>query len=352
MASIYKKKNGRWIVDYLIAGTRRRPVFSNKAEAEAFKRSLMLRPIDQITDFREVKEITLSEAVDQYLQQVTPAKAPRTWEVDRRSLGVLVNELGSKLINEVTLLDLESFQANQRKIVSASSVNRYFNVIKHFFKKCEDWGYIKDMPTRRLENLKAAANPRKLWTREQIQEFFRLAPDWLKEIVYFIYQTGVRRGEAVSLKWKDVDFSQNAIRIGSIKGGIPRIRLIPMTTSMREWFLELKNRNPFLTKSDMQVFLGEHGEMINANYVSTNVYRVVKKMECEFLGMHGLRHTILTELVQSDVSLEKVRQLAGHSNLKTTEQYLHLKIEDTRSVLENLGEKRNFVRPIISKKAK
>ena len=66
--------------------------------------------------------------------------------------------------------------------------------------------------------------------------------------------------------------------------------------------------------------------------MSTAVHRVVHKMGCDGLGLHGMRHTILTELVQSDVSLEKVRQLAGHSNLKTTEQYLHLKIEGSPSM--------------------
>lgn len=348
MACIKKRRN-RWVVDYRIAGIRKTPSFENRAEAEAFKRNLLLRPIDQITDFHQVKEISLTEAVQKYFDQVTPTKAPRTWDVDHRALNALVEHFPGRLVNEVTLMDLEAYQLKRSRIVSPSSVNRHFNVIRHFFRKCEDWNFIKEKPTRKLTNLKAESNPRKLWTRENVIQFFAKAPDWLQDVAFFIYETGVRRGEAVSLKWKDVDFDKNAVRIKSIKGGIARERMIPMTNSMRDWFLQKRNSNPFLAKAEKSVFLNEEGETIHPTFLSTAVHRVVKKLGLEGLGLHGMRHTILTELVQSDVSLEKVRQLAGHSNLKTTEKYLHLKIDDTRSMLETLNEKRDVIRPFQRK---
>ncbi len=348
MATI-KKRNNRWIVDYRVGGIRKFPSFANRAEAEAFKRSLLLRSIDRITDFYEVNEIKLSEAVEQYLNQVTPAKAPRTGDVDRRSLRALSKHFEGKLVNEITLMDLEAYQAKRRRELSAASVNRHFNVIRHFFRKCEDWSYIKEKPTRKLTNLKSQSPPKRLWTKEEVKEFFSLATSWLQDITFFIYETGVRRGEAVGLTWKDVDFDKNAIRIKSIKGGILRERLIPMTSSMRTWFLQKKNTQPLLSKPMNKVFLDDEGYELHPTRVSTQVNRVARRMGCAGLGLHGMRHTILTELVRSDVSLEKVRQLAGHSNLKTTEQYLHLKLDDTRSMLETLNEKREVLRPIFKK---
>lgn len=340
-----KKRNNRWIVDYRVGGIRKFPSFENRAEAEAFKRSLLLRPIDRITDFQEVKEIKLTDAIDQYLNQVTPTKAPRTWDVDRRALNSLRRHFEGKLVNEISLMDLEAYQLKKRREFSAASVNRHFNVIRHFFRKCEDWSFIREKPTRRLSNLKSQSPPKRLWTREEVREFFSQAPEWLQDIVFFIYETGVRRGEAVHLIWKDVDFDKNAIRVKSIKGGIAKERLIPMTSSMREWFLQKKNSHPLLSKPNMRVFLDDLNLELKSTRVSTGVSRIVKRMGCEGLGLHGMRHTLLTELVQSDVSLEKVRQLAGHSNLRTTEQYLHLKLDDTRSVLETLEEKREILRP-------
>ncbi len=342
-----KKSDGRWIVDYRVAGIRKRPSFKNRVEAEAFKRTLLLRPIDRMTDFHEINEVTLTTAITQYLAQVTPTKSPRTADVDNRALKSLDNYFPRKLVNEITLMDLEAYQLKKRRDFSAASVNRHFNVIKHFFRKCEDWNFIRSVPTRRLSNLKTESNPRRLWTKEDVVLFFQSSPEWLKDIVFFIYETGVRRGEAVNLLWKDVDLSRNAIRINSIKGGTSRDRSIPMTVSMHQWFLEMKNKKPFLSKPTNHVFLSEEGAPFNPTHVSTAVHRVVHRMGCDGLGLHGMRHTILTELAQSDVSLEKVRRLAGHSNLKTTEKYLHLKIEDTRSMLETLNVRRDGVRRVL-----
>ncbi len=73
-----KKRRGKWVVDYRIAGVRKVPSFDTRAEAEAFKRTLLLRPIDQITNYQEFKQVSVPEAVGRYLGQVTPTKALRT----------------------------------------------------------------------------------------------------------------------------------------------------------------------------------------------------------------------------------------------------------------------------------
>ena len=247
-------------------------------------------------------------------------------------------------------MELEVFQQGLlNPNFGPASVNRYFNVIRHFFRKCEEWKFIKENPTKNLKNLKAPKKKKRLWTRAEVKQFFTLAPDWLQDIAFFIYETGVRRGEAVSLVWSDFDFDRNVVRVVSIKGGIPVERFIPMTVSMREWFLQKKNKNPFLSKPDKNVFVDRTGKKLIPTNVSTGMNRVVRKMDGKGLGLHGMRHTILTELAQSNVSLEKVKQLAGHSSLKTTEQYLHINFEDTRSVLETLNEKRDVVRPFSKK---
>lgn len=227
-----KKLDGRWIVDYRIAGVRKRPSFATRAEAEDFKRSLLLRPIDRMTDYHQINEVSLAEAVEKYLSQVSPTKAPRTGEIDTQALKSFLKFFEGKLVNEITLMDLEAYQLKKRRVYKAASVNRHFNVIRHFFRKCEDWNLIKSIPTRRLSNLKVESNPKRLWTKEDVVKFFQVAPEWLKDIVFFIYETGVRRGEAVNLRWKDVDFDKNAISIHSIKGGTSRDRKIPMTVSM------------------------------------------------------------------------------------------------------------------------
>jgi hypothetical protein len=80
-----------------------------------------------------------------------------------------------------------------------------------------------------------------------------------------------------------VDFDKNAIQIKSIKGGVARARMIPMTVSMRTWFLQKKNSNPLLAKAGSKVFLDDDGFELPNTRVSTAVNRVVKRMKCEGL---------------------------------------------------------------------
>lgn len=54
------------------------------------------------------------------------------------------------------------------------------------------------------------------------------------------------------------------------------------------------------------------------------------------LHFHSLRHTFASWLVQAGVSIYKVSKLLGHSDVKTTEIYSHLRIEDLRNSVEKL----------------
>ena len=63
-----------------------------------------------MTDFHQVKEITMQEVVNQYFKQVTPTKAPRTWDVDLRSLKALMEHFSGKLVNEIILMEIEAYR--------------------------------------------------------------------------------------------------------------------------------------------------------------------------------------------------------------------------------------------------
>ena len=68
--------------------------------------------------------------------------------------------------------------------------------------------------------------------------------------------------------------------------------------------------------------------------------RLVKKLGFKGLTLHGLRHTFLTRMAAKDISLEKVRRVAGHASLITTQQYLHVSNEDLRRAVEKTNDDR------------
>jgi site-specific recombinase XerD len=69
--------------------------------------------------------------------------------------------------------------------------------------------------------------------------------------------------------------------------------------------------------------------------------RLTKKLGLKGLTLHGLRHTFITSLAAQNHSLEKIRLLVGHSNLKTTEKYLHLQDTHLKETMETFLQTRN-----------
>ena len=53
--------------------------------------------------------------------------------------------------------------------------------------------------------------------------------------------------------------------------------------------------------------------------------------------MHCLRHTFITNLVKAGANINYIKQIAGHSDIKTTENYIHIGIEDLRNAINKVN---------------
>lgn len=337
------KRRGRWIVDYRVGLQRKIETFANRAEAETFKRDLLLRPLDQITGYQIERTTPLSKAVDQYLTLVTPRKAPGTQKLEPGYFSEFKSFVGNVSLDQITLGDLEAYQLKLKRRVCAATVNRNFNTLRNFFRKCEDWNFIQKNPALKLKNLPEAKKPIEIWRDEEIQRVIEAAPQWASDAFYFAAKTGARRGEVSNLIWDYVDLHEKTIQIKSIKGGQPRIRIVPMTESLHAFFLDLQNRRRRSLGSQRNVFLNGEGKPLSETHLSTAMNRAALKAGLEGLGLHGLRHSILTKMAAGNHSLRKIQQLAGHSSLATTERYLHLVSDSLRESLEIMEDKHHLV---------
>ena len=136
--------------------------------------------------------------------------------------------------------------------------------------------------------------------------------------------TGMRRGECLSVEWEDVDFEKRQVVLPDpdmIKAALPRS--IPMTTRVydilsRRKLDKSKRRRPFMFTShqlDFQV------QRFKDEVVETGE----KYMDIEDVPLfHTCRHTFISRLLQKGVPLTTVRELAGHRDISTTMRYAHL----------------------------
>ena len=147
-------------------------------------------------------------------------------------------------------------------------------------------------------------------------------------MISIYYGCGLRRNEGLNLDVSDILFDKNLVYVR--KGKNYKERYVPMTEGVKE---ELQNyveyARPTLMKAPVQaLFLTVKGNRIGSNAMAERLQMLKEKAEInKEAGLHALRHSIATHLLQSGMELDKIKRFLGHSSLESTQIYTHLKYE-------------------------
>ncbi|HEV7752232.1 MAG TPA: tyrosine-type recombinase/integrase [Baekduia sp.] len=148
---------------------------------------------------------------------------------------------------------------------------------------------------------------------------------------------GLRRGEIVALRWRDVDFAKRALRVetsvvhgrvDSTKGG--RGRAVPMVREVAEALARLGQRG-YLVDRDDPVFPGE-GDWLDGSALRRRFVAACERAEIRVLRFHDLRHTFGSNAINR-ANLVQVQAWMGHADHRTTMRYLHHKSLDAEADL-------------------
>ena len=149
-----------------------------------------------------------------------------------------------------------------------------------------------------------------------------------------IYSGGLRIGEAINLKIKDIDSQRMQIRVEQGKGKKDRYTLLGKKT------LEILRKYVTEYKPKMWLFEGASGMLYSYKSIQMILKKAVEKAEIKkHVTVHTLRHSFATHLLESGTDLRYIQSLLGHSNSKTTEIYTHITTKgfnQIKSPLDNL----------------
>jgi integrase len=143
--------------------------------------------------------------------------------------------------------------------------------------------------------------------------------------------TGLRRNEALDLRWRDVDFEKGVIYIAKTKDR--EMRIVPMN----------KHAHMILAELGPSLFTG-----LNSNLVTHKFRKAADAAGLDGFKLHSLRHSFASALVAAGVDIYTVSKLLGHSDLKTTMVYAKVGVGTMQAAVDVLQKRYELPTPTVA----
>lgn len=218
-------------------------------------------------------------------------------------------------ITDTMIIDFLQYLVNERNI-SGSYQNQSINAIKFYYERVMGGQrkiYTIDRP--RKEKLLP-----EVLSEEEIIGILNATENLKhKAILMTIYSAGLRIGELINLRIKDIDSGRMQIRVEQAKGKKDRYTLLGTKT------LEILRKYVTEYKPKELLFEGARGEEYSQKGIQAILKKSVEKVGIKKrVTVHTLRHSFATHLLEAGTDIRYIQSLLGHSSGKTTEIYTHI----------------------------
>ncbi len=284
-------------VDYQIAMGQLDPNFINRTQREYF---------------------TVGDLVKEYLKYInvrykTELK-PKTYIAYKESIDKFLKIVGDIEIRQIDSVFIEkNILPEYRSRYAKDSVRHHLGAIRTMFNKATDWKMIDKNPFLKKVPRRGVKIPRYFKEDEikTMREYFskKRRPQWQGDIVFFCMNTGLRRAEAIGLDWfEHIDLVNEQM---VFKGKGSKQRMVPLNAQALQI---LKNRKRHI--KDPRVFW----EIDSESAVSSMWRRMIAdtKLKGRF---HDLRATFASYYAMAGGSLDRLKEILGHSDYRTVEIY-------------------------------
>ena len=272
-------------------------------------------------------------------------------------------------LKNLTAKDIQDFYLRELERVSASSVIHYHANIHKALKYAVKIDLIDVNPADKVERPKRDRYVGSFYDADEVNALFEAAKGSKLELpILFGAFYGLRRSEAIGLKWDAIDFDQNTITIRhtvtscEMDGKMilvaadttktkSSMRTLPLVPFMRDRLLALreeqKENRRLCGRSYIKDYLeyvcvNEIGDLIKPHYVTESFPKLLKANGMRHIRFHDLRHSCASLLLANGVPMKQIQEWLGHSDFSTTANiYAHLdyssKLTSADAMLNGLG---------------
>lgn len=225
--------------------------------------------------------------------------------------------------------------------LSNNYINKHIQALEKFYEFLNHIG-VKNIPPVTLRPLKLHKRYVVVLTKQEVEQLYKATKKESTQqhqrainardraLLTVFYGCGLRRNEGINLSVGDINFDTRILHVR--KGKNYKERLVPISRTgiehLQEWVYDYR-RGLLKSMTEPALFISQYGKAVKSN----TLYRRIKIIQHQTddpilqkkdMGLHTLRHSIATHLLQNGMELKKIQRFLGHSSLESTQQYTHL----------------------------
>jgi integrase len=282
--------------------------------------------------------ITFAEAAEEWLRYVEQDRdcKPSTLVDYRSVVGRLLPDFGELRLDQITPERIEAWRArlgaDRERPLSNRTRNKSLTILGGILERARKVHRLPSNPARDIEKLRERydATGFDFYSPEEVAALVRAAASEQDGAIYLTAAfTGLRRGELIALRWRDVDFERSAIRVAASfanrKLTAPKSghgRAVPMVPQVAEVLAKLGQRE-HATGDDDLVFPGDFGTYLDGSALRRRFVVAQQRAGLRPIRFHDLRHTFGTLAVRGAESIVELQAWLGHAEVRTTMRYTH-----------------------------
>ncbi len=277
---------------------------------------------------------TLSEFAEDYIKHIRDIKGNRSWMSALHYLKHLKRFFGDKKLSQITSKDIDDYKLTRLREVKPATVNRELACLSFMFNLAKrQKEFFGNNPVSESKLLPENNRVERILTPDEEERLLNSSSPYLRPILICALNTGMRKGEILTLKWSNVDLMNDIITLEHTNTKSKKMRRIPINSTLRKTFLEQRLKSG---GSD-HVFLSSNCNPYKRHDSLKQAFEgACRRANIHGLRFHDLRHTAATRMIESGASIVAVSRILGHANLKTTMRYAHPD-ESLKDAVEKLG---------------
>jgi len=321
-------------------------------------------------------KITVTRAVDELVARIKdgrtltrsgrPYRPATVRSYEHTAENYIKPTMGHMRLGDVRRRDVQDFIDELRRAgLSASSVHNKLDVLRVLFKLAIDRDYVQDTPCTHLRLPAVRSKRPRIASPEEARKLIEALPADQRALWAALFFAGLRIGEARALRWRDVDFTADVIRIehgwDEVEGEQDAKtdagqRVVPLIGELRAHLAAHKlatgrgdedlcfgrtAREPFVRSTIRSQALAAWGwrvKELRQDGKRRKVLVQAREDALEPVTPHGARHTCASYLIAAGVDDMTLQAVIGHSDVRTTKNvYGHLlpnALEDVRQRLD------------------